>query len=165
MATVRDMGGHLDVTSEVGVGTTFRVHVPRFAGRAPEPALDQPASADEIGSVLVVEDERLVRRAVERILAKFCRRVVTAEDAPGALAILETEHGAFDVVLLDLSMPRMSGKEMLAKIRERWPELPVVIMSGNTSDRAGLEGATDILDKPLTAGPLKAALLDAIKRR
>ena len=89
---------------------------------------------------------------------------MTAEDGAEALAILEAANGAFDVVLLDLSMPRASGKEVLAKIHERWPALPVVIMSGNTSDRSGLESAADILDKPLSAEPLQASLLRAVNR-
>ena len=164
MATVRDMGGHLDVVSEPGRGATFLIQFPRVVGRSGELGRALPSPAAGIESMLLVEDESLVRRAVERMVTKFCRKTVTAADGVEALAILEAEHGAFDVVLLDLSMPRASGKQVLATINERWPALPVVIMSGNTGNRSGLEGAADILDKPLSSAPLRTALLRAAKR-
>jgi len=81
---------------------------------------------------------------------------LVASDGAQALAILGERAAEIDVVVLDLSMPGASGREVLGKIRERWPALPVVIMSGDTSDRAGLESAADILDKPLTRAPLQA---------
>lgn len=164
MATVRDMAGHLEVVSEVGRGSTFQIHFPRFVGRSQESQRALPAPGASIGNLLLVEDEKLVRRAVERMLSRFCKKTVSAEDGVEALAILEAANGAFDVVLLDLSMPRASGKEVLARIRERWPALPVVIMSGNTSNRSGLESAADTLDKPLSAELLQASLLRAVKR-
>jgi signal transduction histidine kinase len=167
MATVREMAGHVDVVSELGVGTTVRIHVPRFRGSAKGPvvAAPSPTVVDPIGSVLLVEDEPLVRKAVERMLGRFCKRTVSAGDGLAALELLEAQRGSFDAVLLDLSMPGASGREVLAKIRERWPRLPVVIMSGNTGSRDGLEGAAQILDKPLTLERLASALRRAVHAR
>jgi PAS domain S-box-containing protein len=165
MATVRDLSGHLEVTSELGKGTTFVIHFPRYIGRERVSGQSVVAAGEGIARVLLVDDERLVRRAVERMLSKFCRTIVTAADGIEALEILEAENGKFDVVLVDLSMPRASGNDVLARVLARWPTLPVVIMSGNTSDRTGLDGAAEVIDKPLSAGPLQASLLRAVGRR
>jgi CheY-like chemotaxis protein len=121
------------------------------------------------GSVLVVEDEEGVRDVVARMLERMGYQVVAAEDGVSALERLEERGSPMAAVLLDLSMPRMGGSEALQHIRERFPDLPVVLMSGYTEqdvaselvDRAG--GAVTFLQKPFLPEDLTGALRQVSK--
>jgi CheY-like chemotaxis protein len=116
------------------------------------------------GTVLVAEDEEGVREVVARMLERLGYAVVLAEDGVAALERLEEAESSLRAVLLDISMPRMGGSEALEHIRERCPDLPVVLMSGYTEqdvaakllDRAG--GAVAFLQKPFLPEDLTAAL-------
>jgi EAL domain-containing protein (putative c-di-GMP-specific phosphodiesterase class I)/FixJ family two-component response regulator len=110
--------------------------------------------------VLLVEDDGLVRRAASRVLGVEGFEVVTAADGHEALA--ELERGAFDVVVSDVMMPRMSGLELLRAIRLRDLELPVILLTGQPSMEAALEakrhGALHYLAKPVDNARLVAAV-------
>jgi PAS domain S-box-containing protein len=165
---IEQSGGTIVVDSVVGVGTTFRVllpmlasdveHVPRSNGVQP------PARARGHGRVLVVEDENAVRRIVCRTLAKAGYSVVEAIDGLDALSILETQAKSVDVVLSDVAMPRMDGRQLADHIRVRWPSLPVVMMSGFANpDHVGTTpGVTLLLLKPFTSHTLVSAIRDAL---
>lgn len=112
--------------------------------------------------LLVVDDEPVVRISCQRTLEDEGHAVKLLDRAEDAMAVLEAER--FDAVLLDLKMPGMSGLELLGLIREQWPHLPVVIMTGyatrETKREAERQGATTWLPKPF--GPPE--LLDALSR-
>jgi two-component system, NtrC family, nitrogen regulation response regulator NtrX len=103
-------------------------------------------------SVLVVDDEANIRRMLLRLLEAEGYQALEAEDGAGAIAALES--GPPDVVLLDLAMPRMSGMAALQVMRERWPDVPVVMMSGRATledaVRATKLGAFHFIEKPLS---------------
>jgi two-component system cell cycle sensor histidine kinase/response regulator CckA len=140
---VAEAGGSINVYSEAGVGTTFRIYLPLVsapsAAPAPETAVAVPDGAGR--RVLVVEDEPALARVVARILTDGGYRVQVATGGQEALA-LAAEQGC-DLVLTDVIMPEMSGRRLAELLWERRPGLPVLYMSGYSN---GLLGTTHILD-------------------
>jgi CheY-like chemotaxis protein len=116
--------------------------------------------------VLVVEDEEGVREVAERILQDLGFETLSAVDGRHALQVMERAGDRIAVVLLDLSMPRMGGQETLRHVRERWPNLPVIMMSGYTEEAVASQfsdngpGMTAFLQKPFLAEDL----MDVLRR-
>ena len=118
------------------------------------------------GRVLVVDDEPVVRSLVERVLQRAGYTVVVAADGQNGLDVLARERGRFDLVLLDLAMPRMAGAEMFRFARATYPDLRVVLMSGYSSPEdtgpllAG--GALALVEKPFLPNRLLEVIQAAI---
>jgi two-component system cell cycle sensor histidine kinase/response regulator CckA len=168
---VAEAGGSINVYSEPGVGTTFRVYLPLVAAAdtaaAPAPAGPAPPPDGAGRTVLVVEDETALARVVTRILTAGGYRVLAADTGPEALA-LHAEKGC-DVLLTDVIMPEMSGPRLAELLHARHPGLPVVYMSGYSN---GLLGSTRVLDadipfleKPFTGEELLLKVHEAIAAR
>jgi PAS domain S-box-containing protein len=145
---VAEAGGSVNLYSEPGVGTTFRVYLPlvdvpadRDNGRIPR---TKPPRGDG-RTVLVVEDEVALARIITRILTDNGYRVIAAADGRQALAMYE-QHGC-DVLLTDVIMPEMSGPRLAELLTERRPGLDVIYMSGYSN---GLLGSTHVLDGDIT---------------
>ena len=165
MGIVESHGGHIRIRTAPDEGTTFRVLFPPVAGGidAP-PRRTSGAHWRGHGSVLVVEDEDGVRDVVARMLERLGYQVLLSEDGVSALERLAAHTGPVAAVLLDLSMPRMGGSEALLHLRERFPDVPVVLMSGYTEqdvaskliERAG--GAVAFLQKPFLPEDLTSVL-------
>jgi CheY-like chemotaxis protein len=164
---MKQSGGHINVYSELGVGTTFRLYLPR-ATAADAVAEDKaPPLATGAGeTVLAVEDNAGLRKVVVRQLKELGYRVLEAETAAGALAILETETAA--LVLTDVVMPGgMSGIALAKEVSERWPQTRIVLTSG--FPEGGLGEAEDInafgrlLSKPYRRADLAHALKEALE--
>lgn len=137
---VTQHGGHIDVATEVGRGTTFAVYLPAVQARpvAAPPAEELPGQGHgEV--VLVVEDHAPLRKALVGILKTLNYRPLEAADGIEALAVL-AEHGEVALVLSDLVMPEMGGEELLEAMRQRGVEVPLVVLSGHP-----LEGRLDEL--------------------
>ena len=146
---IEQHGGHIKCTSEEGRGTCFSVFLPKCddapastcqeAGASAAPGknrhLDGPAS----GRVLVVDDEAVVRAVAKGLLSHAGYDVSTAEDGRDALESLAGNEGDVDLVILDLTMPRMTGKEAFREIRSKYPGLPVIICSGYLVDLDAFE--------------------------
>lgn len=161
---VTQSGGFVSVTSSPGRGSSFEVLLPAAGGAAPPPAEVSPAqeSAQVGARVLLVEDEPVVMAVIERMLVAAGHRVTTASDGVEALERVATEQ--VDLVLSDLTMPRMGGRELAARLRERAPSVKVVLASGY-SDHAvdDLNEQIPVLQKPFTPVQLAAALRDALQ--
>ena len=144
---VTEAGGSINVFSEPGVGTTFRVYLPiAAADGAPAQATSayaRPAAGDG-RTVLVVEDEPALARVVARILVGGGYHVLSATSGPEALA-MQAEHDC-DLLLTDVIMPEMSGRRLADLLHERRPDLPVLYMSGYSN---GLLGTTNVLDQDI----------------
>ena len=127
----KQSGGEVTVTSRLGVGTTFTLYLPRAeASRAAAPAENGGECVDGRGRVLVVEDNPEVGEFAAHLLEDLGYEVEFVANAEDGIRLLEANGGAFDVVFSDVVMPGMGGVELGRRLRERWPELPVVLTSG-----------------------------------
>lgn len=162
---VQDMGGSVDIETELGRGTEVTIRLPVAEGTGDVvPAGSQDPDAPDTGmDVLLVEDEAQLRRLVGRLLSKDGHSVIAAADASEALAIASERARPVDILVTDVVMPGMSGIELAARLREQWPDLAVLYLSGYPRDVVEVQGGIDgeLLEKPFTAG----ALRDAIARQ
>jgi signal transduction histidine kinase len=161
----KQSGGEIQVRSEVGEGTTFTLYLPRAeGGPAAEAAVRAPAgSMRGQGRVLVVEDNEEVGEFSEQALADLGFKTVLVSNAADALAALEREPSGFDIVFSDVVMPGMSGVELGAEIRTRWPQLPVVLTSGYSHVLAEESGhGFPLLGKPYSVESLARTLRKAL---
>jgi CheY-like chemotaxis protein len=155
LGIVRGHRGAIRLESEPGRGTTFRVLFP-CAERAAEPQSRKPTSAEEwqsTGTVLVVDDDCDVRELSEIMLRGFGFEVLSALDGRQGVEAFRKRADEICVVLLDLTMPGMSGEEALREIQEIRPEQRVVLMSGYNEDYAASRFTGRIagfLQKPFT---------------
>jgi PAS domain S-box-containing protein len=154
---VRAHGGGLRVDTSPGNGARFQVLWP--SSETPnELAAVPPASGH---TVLIIDDEDLVRDVVARMIEDLGYATITATDGPAGLAILD--HLPVDIVLVDLTMPSISGAEVVTALRERRPDLPIIQCSG--FDREGRGGHADAyLPKPFQIDALEQALTRLLPR-
>ncbi len=165
MGIVESHGGHIRIRTAPAEGTTFRVLFPATAGDANAPPR-RISGADwrGHGTVLVIEDEDEVREVVGRMLERLGFHVIAAQDGVAALERLDEHDGSVAAVLLDLSMPRMGGYEVLQRIRGRKPDLPVILMSGYTEQEVASKvldarsGVVGFLQKPFLPEDLTSVL-------
>jgi PAS domain S-box-containing protein len=165
---VRGHKGALKVYSEIGEGTTIKILLPAEAGPATKPTQNAaPESAPAGGTVLIVEDEDVVRGIAEAILSHNGLRIIGACDGQDGLDKFQENQQDVSVVLLDLTMPRMGGVEAFRLLRQLRPDLPVVLMSGyNEQDavqRFTGKGLAGFVQKPFTAVSLTAAIHKALQ--
>lgn len=153
---VRRSGGEITCESHVGAGTTFRILLP--AAAAEEPKLRGPAEPVEPPApgqgetILVAEDEHDLRAVVERILAGAGYRVLAAASGEAALSLAAAHAGCIDLLLTDVAMPGLSGRELAERLTAERPGIPVLFMSGHAADILSLHrvspGGTSYLQKP-----------------
>jgi two-component system, cell cycle sensor histidine kinase and response regulator CckA len=166
---VEQSGGFIRVESEPGRGTRFEVYLP---ASAETPAESPPVVATEAGggreTVLLVEDEQIVREVVRQMLERQGYEVLVAADGEEALALAGRYEGRIDVLATDVVMPRMGGGELADRLLPQRPELRVLFMSGYTEDPTvwdGLEERKAFLQKPFSAGDLGTALRGLLAAR
>ena len=154
--SVKQSGGFVSVDSEVERGTVVRVYWPEIlqeTDQLAEPPALRPAERGR-ETLLVVEDEPVVRALIVRALRGLGYRCLEASDAGEALRVLEQEEGHADLVITDVVMPGISGGDLGARLAERYPALPVIYTSGFADDdviRRGLVDASrPFLQKPFT---------------
>jgi hypothetical protein len=137
----KQSNGFITVASKAGDGTTFRVYLPRVEERAPGPS-DSQIIVSVWGSetVLLAEDDGTVRLLVREALRAHGYRVLDAKDALEALRLAEREKDRIDLLLTDMVMPGMKGRELAISLRARYPGLKVLYMSGYTDDAALIRG-------------------------
>jgi len=152
---VKQSGGFIWVYSEVGKGTSFKIYLPLIADvRVQEKPKPQTAPADLSGdeTILLVEDEEVVRRMARLILESRGYRVLEAVEGQDALRVFCEHAGEIDLMLTDVIMPGMSGRVLAERVAALCPELPVLYMSGYTDDaivRHGLLGdQLEFIQKP-----------------
>jgi len=160
---ITQAGGHVRIYSEPGLGTSFTALLPvteqDIASAAPPPARPQHGQGQ---MVLVVEDEPAMREVTRRILARSGYRVVAAASGDEALDVLANQLDSVDVLLTDVIMPRMQGKELADKVRILRPAAQVVFISGYTEGLLGAQGVLEpgvhLVEKPFS----EATLLDKL---
>ena len=160
--------GAIEVESRLGEGAWFRVWLPasEIASLNAANAIGRLAGSE---TLLVVEDETAIRGLLVRALADLGYRVLDAEDGVAALEIIERHHATIDLLLTDVQMPRLNGSTLATSVRNRYPEIPVIFISGF----AGLEGVAleslraigPILAKPFAMDTLARAVRTALDQR
>ena len=155
---VKQSNGYIWATSELGRGTTFHVYLP--TSRAPQPVdtTGEPPAAGRHGTVLIVDDEPGVRAMMSRALSEAGFVVVEAADGQEALDSLQRLPGPPSAVITDMVMHGMDGKELVRRIVNVFPGVPVLLISGSTDDDMVHLGSQDwdhhFLQKPFSAGDL-----------
>jgi two-component system, cell cycle sensor histidine kinase and response regulator CckA len=151
---VKQSGGFIWAYSEPGQGTTFKIYLPVAASRPAEPATGPPdpvVGGAEV--VLLAEDDDAVRGVVARSLREYGYTVLEARDGAEALEVAAATAALPSLVIADVVMPRINGNELYAEIQQRWPETPMLFISGYTySDTVsrGLIGERcEFLQKPM----------------
>jgi CheY-like chemotaxis protein len=158
------------VRSVLGGGTTFEIYLPQVeapieTARADEPPTREPAGRE---TILLVEDEVDVRALAREVLERQGYTVLAASDGLQALRYLETEADRIDLVLTDVVMPRMSGRELVDRVRAIRAEMRVLYMSGYTEDAIVRHGVHDssavLLGKPFAPADLLGKVREVLDR-
>jgi CheY-like chemotaxis protein len=165
----RNHGGTIEFETEVGRGTTFRVYLPTSGGPETPEARERPVEpAKERCRILVVDDEEMVLEATRDMLVELGYEVVTARDGPEAIDCYRSRRDEIDLVIIDLVMPKMSGRDCLRALKEIDPNVRAIAATGYGLDGVvqGLldEGAACHLKKPYSAGDLAGAVARALEK-
>jgi PAS domain S-box-containing protein len=153
---IKQSGGHIEVSSDVGHGTTFRIYLPGAADATPATELSSEARERATGTetVLLVEDEEAVRRLAHRILQSNGYTVLEAKNGEEASAIAKEHQGPIHILVTDLVMPRMSGRQLATSLVQARPDLRVLFMSGYAEEAVLRSGGRDpsvpFLQKPFS---------------
>jgi PAS domain S-box-containing protein len=167
---VRQAGGNISVESTPGVGTTFKVTLPRVHAAASPAARAVAAAPSARGSetLLLVEDEPAILRVAQRVLGGLGYRILTAADGVEALDVAARHEGPIDLLVTDVVMPRMGGRELAARLAVARPSMRVLYSSGYTADEiaaGGVLGAgIDLLQKPYEPAELAARVRAVLDR-
>jgi two-component system cell cycle sensor histidine kinase/response regulator CckA len=159
---VKQSEGYVWAYSEPGQGTVFKIYLPSVQDGISAPVSEQPLPQGAVAgeAILVVEDEEAVRSVVSRVLECEGYKVLQAEDGGEALELIEGSDRSIDLVITDVAMPNMNGRELAAQLKTLRPKLPVLFISGYTDDemvRRGLiEPTSPFLSKPFSPEALAA---------
>lgn len=164
---VKQSGGYIDVVSEPGAGTSFKIYLPQAkAAEAPRTTSASITSLTGNETILLVEDEASLRKLSRDLLERSGYSVIEAESGEEALSITEQYTGRIDLLLTDVVMPGISGRVLADELLNRRTEVKVVYMSGYTGQTVGAHGVLAegslFLPKPFTREALAAKVREAL---
>jgi len=157
---VKQSGGHVWVYSEPGQGTTFKIYLPSAEhklGTAPAAQPEALPARREGATILLAEDDAVMRRLTRKMLEGHGYKVLEAEDGKAALDVIGSNHTAVDLILTDVVMKGMTGPELVLRVIDSHPAMKVVYMSGYTGElvaNQGIDGGIRLLEKPFTRADL-----------
>jgi PAS domain S-box-containing protein len=166
---VKQNEGFINVYSELGSGTTFRIYLPQYmeqaAVSAQTKALDMPLSQGE--TVLVVEDESVLLMMTQTMLRKLGYRVLAAGTPSEAIELTERHEGQIHLAITDVVMPKMNGRDLAECLQSLSPGLKILFMSGYTADviahRGVLEAGVNFLQKPFSVHDLATKVREVLQ--
>ena len=165
---IEQTGGRIWLYSEVGQGTTFKIFFPRFigAGDVESAPHDAPLADEATETILIVEDEAMLRTIIQETLSEHGYTVLAASSPVEALAISADYAETIDLLLTDVIMPKMNGRALAERLREGRPNLRVVFMSGYTDNAIVHQGVLDpgvlFIEKPASPDALLQLLRNAL---
>ena len=162
---VRQNGGFINVCSELHHGTAFKIYLPRVTDEIPaQPQKRCTEVRIGTGTVLLVEDDDMVRNVTRSYLEELGYQVIVAKTPQAGIAACAVRHNKIDLVLTDVIMPGMSGKEMVQAIKETLPRVKVLFMSGYTADQVARSGVAEegmhFIQKPFDISTLSVKIED-----
>jgi len=167
---VKQANGHIWVYSELGQGTVFKIYLPEVPGdgvpQASQEALESVETAQE--TILLVEDDVLVREATRAVLRRKGYHIIEARNGSDALRVSQRHDGPIDVLLTDLIMPGMNGRDLAAALAPSRPDMKVIFMSGYTDHTFSenvLDPETDFIQKPFAPDALLRKVREVLRRR
>ena len=165
---VKQSRGHISIYSEVGEGTTVKIYLPRLIGEeaASERKKTNPTRARPGECILVVEDESDVRAYVVETLQQLGYDVLEAADGKSAIALMSRHDGEIELLLTDVVMPGMNGRELAAEAKRLHPKLRVVYMTGYSRNaivhQGRLDPGVELIQKPLAGAQLAATIRNVL---
>jgi CheY-like chemotaxis protein len=151
---IKQHNGIINVYSEPDMGTTFRIYLPLIPGEAEKKEIDSttvPEGGTE--TILIADDDPMIRGLTMELLSRSGYTIILAEDGEAALNLFQREREHISLVILDVIMPKMNGKEVFDEIRKNSPGCRVIFMSGYTADivnkRGLMEDGFNFVSKPL----------------
>jgi PAS domain S-box-containing protein len=168
---VKQSGGHVKIYSEVGQGTSIRMYFPRYHGEARPVESDAdefPPEGERLETILVVEDDADLRAYVSELLRDLNYRVVVASSAQAALTILLQDEPKVDLVLTDVVMPGINGREMGRRAQQIRPGIKILYMTGYSRNAVVHQGRLDegveLLEKPISQAKLALRVREMLDR-
>ena len=157
---IQEHEGTIEVASSLGKGTTFTLSFPPADAALPETLLAEEERSTKTGSILVVDDEQMVRSVLQKLLSLNGHAV--SEAASGAEALSLVDEQEFDLVFTDHGMPNMNGRELARALRRRLPHLPIILLTGDTEIAEAGEHVDAIVEKPFQVDNLESLIQDLI---
>lgn len=165
---VKQNDGFINVYSEPGQGTTFRIYLPRHDSPAKKMEKKAAAQTDVHGdeTILLVEDEPTILKMTQMMLARLGYQVLTANKPAEAIDIASEHAGAIHLMMTDVVMPNMNGRDLASRLHEVNPDLKVLFMSGYTANvivhRGVLDEGISFIQKPFSIQDLAAKLREVL---
>jgi PAS domain S-box-containing protein len=164
---VKQSGGHIEVASEPGRGTSFTIYFPRHEGSGPvgtAAMAEEPAGGNE--TILLVEDEEQVRELARRVLERVGYTVLAAANAAAATAIADRHPGHIHLLVTDMLLPQLGGRELAARLSIHRPAIKVLYISGSSDGSIArlrmIEPGTGFLEKPFSLDRLLRTVRQAL---
>jgi PAS domain S-box-containing protein len=165
--TIREHQGNVTVYSEVGVGTEFRILIPISDERAEINAWEESGPIRGTGRILVIDDESVIRNAIYGMLTALGYSAILAEDGEAGIRLYRQGREKIDLVILDMVMPGLSGKETFARLKEEFPDVKVIFSSGFNPNfvkgEAQKLGVLDFIQKPYRLNELSEIVARRIR--
>jgi len=167
---VKQSGGNIELYSELGKGTTFKIYLPASALGAETAATVASPAEPPRGSetIMVVEDNGIVRKVMKRILKSIGYSVIEAGSGEEAVRICEQSKGKIDLLITDMVMPGMTGRELSNLLTDKYPGLKVIFVSGYTDDAISHHGVLEpgmfFIQKPFVVQALAEKIREALDR-